>query len=516
VRLTRKQLILLCLACAFALGGSAYGYYWWAVDRFFQSTDDAYVGGDVTPISPHIVGFVADVAVKDNELVHAGQLLVGLDDRDVRAAADHADAVLEQRTATLGSLRAKYELQQSAIRQASADLDAKAAQADFAKVDAERYHTLALSNYGSRQDAERTSALDAQARASVASAQAALAAAKQQLTVLNADISEAAAAVAQARADLETARLNLGYAEIRAPIDGYVGNRAARVGAYVSQGTYLLTIVPAHGLWVDANFKEDQLARMKAGQPASVVADTLPGHVFHGHLLSLAPATGAVFSVIPPENATGNFTKIVQRVAVRIALDDNDPDSAMIRPGLSIIATIDTRAPPRSRAMNESASDNWIRGIVPFVVMCFGGFMALLDIQIVASSLQNIGGGLSAAQDEISWVQTAYLIAEIIVIPLSGWLTRVFSTRWLFTASAAGFTATSILCGLAWDIHSMILFRALQGALGASMIPIVFTTSLHYFQAPRRVYSAAVVGTIASVAPTLGPIIGGWITDTLN
>ena len=114
--------------------------------------------------------------------------------------------------------------------------------------------------------------------------------------------------------------------------------------------------------------------------------------------------------------------------------------------------------------------------------MCFGGFMALLDIQIVASSLQNIGGGLSAAQDEISWVQTAYLIAEIIVIPLSGWLTRVFSTRWLFTASAAGFTATSMLCGIAWNIHSMILFRALQGALGASMIPIVFTSSLHYFQ----------------------------------
>ncbi|HKD70243.1 MAG TPA: DHA2 family efflux MFS transporter permease subunit, partial [Candidatus Binataceae bacterium] len=154
--------------------------------------------------------------------------------------------------------------------------------------------------------------------------------------------------------------------------------------------------------------------------------------------------------------------------------------------------------------------------IVPFIVMCFGGFMALLDIQIVASSLQNIGGGLSAAQDEISWVQTAYLIAEIIVIPLSGWLTQVFSTRWLFTASAAGFTATSMLCGIAWDIHSMILFRALQGALGASMIPIVFTSSLYYFQGPRRVYSAAVVGSIASVAPTLGPIIGGWITDAWN
>ena len=154
--------------------------------------------------------------------------------------------------------------------------------------------------------------------------------------------------------------------------------------------------------------------------------------------------------------------------------------------------------------------------VLPFVVMCVGMFIALLDIQIVASSLQDIGGGLSAAQDEISWVQTAYLIAEIIMIPLSGWLTRVFSTRWLFTFSCAGFTLTSMLCGIAWDIDSMIVFRALQGLLGASMIPTVFTSSFYFFQGPRRVYSAAAVGTIASMAPTLGPVIGGWITDTLN
>jgi MFS transporter, DHA2 family, multidrug resistance protein len=157
-----------------------------------------------------------------------------------------------------------------------------------------------------------------------------------------------------------------------------------------------------------------------------------------------------------------------------------------------------------------------LRNLLPFVVMCCGMFMALLDIQIFASSLQDIGGGLSAAQDQISWVQTAYLIAEIVMIPLSGWLTRVFSTRWLFTISAAGFTLTSLLCGLAWNIQSMILFRALQGLMGASMIPTVFTSSFHFFQGPRRVYSAAVIGTIASVAPTLGPVIGGWITDTLG
>jgi MFS transporter, DHA2 family, multidrug resistance protein len=161
-------------------------------------------------------------------------------------------------------------------------------------------------------------------------------------------------------------------------------------------------------------------------------------------------------------------------------------------------------------------SRGWLKSLLPFVVMCVGMFIALLDIQIVASSLQDIGGGLSAGRDEISWVQTAYLIAEIIVIPLSGWLTRVFSTRWLFTISAAGFTVISMLCGLAWNIESMILFRALQGLLGASMIPTVFTSSFHYFEGQRRVYSAAVIGTIASVAPTLGPVIGGWITDTLN
>ena len=158
----------------------------------------------------------------------------------------------------------------------------------------------------------------------------------------------------------------------------------------------------------------------------------------------------------------------------------------------------------------------WLRSLVPFMVMCVGMFVALLDIQIVAASLQDIGGGLSAAQDEISWVQTSYLIAEIVVIPLSGWLTRVFSTRWLFAASAAGFTLASMLCGIAWNIESMIAFRALQGLLGASMIPTVFTSIFHYFDDRRRVYAAAVVGTIASIAPTLGPVIGGWITDTLN
>ena len=342
---TRAPLIVGALVIA---GAAAwYAEYWWTTGRFIESTDDAYVGGNSTPISPHIAGFVAEITVSDNQLVRAGQLLIRLDDRDVRAAADHADAILLQRTGALAGLRARYTLQQSTIEQAVADLDARRARAEFAHQDAERYRVLATTSSGTQQNAQRTLSLDQEAAATVSAAQAGIAAAKQQLEVLQAQIAEAEAAVAQARADLQTARLNLGYAEIVSPIDGYVGNRAAEVGAYVSQGAYLLTIVPAHGLWVDANFKEDQLAQMQPGQPATIVADTLPGHVFHGHVLSLAPATGAVFSVIPPENATGNFTKIVQRVPVRIALDDEDSRLGRIRPGLSTVATVDIRSHSR-------------------------------------------------------------------------------------------------------------------------------------------------------------------------
>jgi DHA2 family multidrug resistance protein len=154
--------------------------------------------------------------------------------------------------------------------------------------------------------------------------------------------------------------------------------------------------------------------------------------------------------------------------------------------------------------------------VVAFASMSVGFFIALLDIQIVSASLQDIGGGLSAGADETAWVQTSYLIAEIVVIPLSGWLSRVMSTRWLFCASAAGFTLTSLLCGWAWDIESMIVFRALQGFLGGSMIPTVFTTAFFYFSGQQRVIAAAVIGGISSLAPTLGPTIGGWITDNYS
>jgi membrane fusion protein (multidrug efflux system) len=338
-----KSMALTGLVLLIALGAGWYATNWWRTWRFLEVTDDSYAGGNVTAVSPHVAGFVGQLMVRDNQRVAAGQLLVRLDPRDFKAALAHAQAVADEKEAALAGLRAKYVVQQQTVSQMEADLAAKQAQARFAGEDAVRYRDLAMTSFGSRQNAQRSLASDAAAQSTAKAAEASLAASRQQLTVLAQDIAAARAQVEEAKADLETARLNLGYTEIRSPIDGFVGNRAAQVGAYVASGAYLLSIIPAQGLWVDANFKEDQLAHMHPGQPATVVADILPGKIFHGHVQSLAPGTGAIFSVIPPENATGNFTKIVQRVPVRIALDD--AKFGELRPGLSVTVSVDTRAP---------------------------------------------------------------------------------------------------------------------------------------------------------------------------
>jgi membrane fusion protein, multidrug efflux system len=349
-RLRFNRRLALALIGLIAAGGAAwYGWDWWQIGRFIETTDDAYVGGNVTTLSPHVAGFVSRILVDDNEFVHAGQLLIELDDRDYQANVAHAKAEVQHQTASLDNLHAKYALQQSMIQQAEADLLAKQAEAGFAHQDAVRYHALAVSTYGSLQTDQKAFAADQKAGAAVRSGQAGLAAARQQLAVLVTETTETQASLAQAQADLTTAELDLGYTKIRSPIEGYVGDRAAQIGAYTTVGTALLSIVPAHGLWVDANFKEDQLARMRAGEPANFVADVVPGRKFTGRVLSLAPATGAIFSVIPPENATGNFTKIVQRVPVRIAVDDGEGTLGLLRPGLSTTVSIDTRSPAEDR-----------------------------------------------------------------------------------------------------------------------------------------------------------------------
>ncbi len=324
--------------------GIVYARHWWEAGRFIESTDDAYVGGDVTPIAPHVAGFVAAVEVTDNQFVHAGQVLLRLDDRDYEAALAGAKAQVAQREAMLDDLNAQVGVQQAAIAQAEANLRAADARANFATADARRYGALARTAAGSVQQAQRSDAANAEAISAAAQARASLAASVRQLKVLSAQIEAARAALTASHATLRASELNVGYTVIRSPIDGYVGDRGAQLGSYVSVGSTLLSVVPAHGLWVNANFKEDQLARMRAGETAHVRVDALPGRVFEGRVTSLSPATGAVFSVIPPENATGNFTKIVQRVPVRILLNDTAATPGLLRPGLSAVVDVDTRS----------------------------------------------------------------------------------------------------------------------------------------------------------------------------
>lgn len=340
-RKRRRPLLMLAGLVVIGVAGW-YGVQWWQAGRFLVSTDDAYVGGNVTPLAPRVAGHIDQILVEDNQHVEAGQLVIRIDDRSFKAALEHAQASVQQQQSALDNLHAQISLQNSVIEQAEADLEAKSAAAVFTAQDAKRYEVLASTRAGSQQDAERSFAADGQAKASVAASRAGLAAAKQQLDVLNTQISEATAAVAAAKADVDTAQLDLGFTEIRSPIDGIIGNRLAQVGTYVSPGSYLLTIVPASGLWVDANFKEDQLRHMADGQPATVYTDIAPDEPLKGHVTSLGPATGAIFSVIPPQNATGNFTKIVQRVPVRITIDQDQAQKVALRPGLSTAVTVDT------------------------------------------------------------------------------------------------------------------------------------------------------------------------------
>jgi membrane fusion protein (multidrug efflux system) len=342
-RFSARRALSLGAALIVATGVAWYGHQWWTVGRFFESTDDAYVGGDITVLAPKVSGFIATVAVTDNQMVHAGDLLVRLDDRDYRAALAKADAGVASQRAKLASNLADRHLQAAVIAQSQAALDATAAQTSVTRFDVERYRSLAHDQFGSVQRFQQADADWKKATAADAQAHAALEAAQRQLDVIDAARVETEAALAAAVADQETARLNLGYTELRAPVDGAIGNRSAQVGAYVTPGAQLLSLVPAQGLWVDANFKENQLARLKPGMPVSVVADVLPGEVFRGHVASLAPATGAVFSVLPAENATGNFTKIVQRVPVRVLLDGEASRLGRLRPGLSVTASVDER-----------------------------------------------------------------------------------------------------------------------------------------------------------------------------
>jgi membrane fusion protein, multidrug efflux system len=341
---SRLRRLLLAGAAVAVLGGATwYGWDYWTVGRFLVSTDDAYVKADNTTIAPKVSGYLSDVLVGDNEHVHAGQVLARIDDRDFKVALDQAKADVAAAEAAITSKRAQLDVQHSVIEAARATLAVDAATQTFAAQENKRYTDLAGTGFGSVQNAQQAQSRHAGAEAAVARDTANLASALHQVDLLKAEIAQSEAASARAAALQHQAELNLGYTTITAPIDGVVGNRTLRTGQFVQAGTQLMSLVPATGTYVIANFKETQLTDVRKGQTVEIAVDMFPGEVVRGHVDSLAPASGQEFALLPPDNATGNFTKVVQRIPVKIALDATPVE---LRPGMSVIPTIATLSQP--------------------------------------------------------------------------------------------------------------------------------------------------------------------------
>ncbi len=305
-----------------------------------ESTNDAYVEADFTLVAPRVAGQIAEVLVDDNQSVKAGQLLVRIDDRDFRSALMSAQADVTAANAAVANYDAEIARQPSLVDQSRATLKADDASIQFARANAARYQNLSDAGAGTAQEQQHASSALAGQLAQQAHDQAALASTEQNLAVLRTQRDKAAGALARAEAALEQARLNLSYTEIHAPADGKVGRRSARVGAFVTPGAPVLAIVPLSDAYVVANFQENQITHMRPGESVRIKVDSFPGVVIHGHVDSLAPATGVSFAPIAPDNATGNFTKVVQRVPVKIAIDRGQEAVSALSVGLSVEAEV--------------------------------------------------------------------------------------------------------------------------------------------------------------------------------
>ena len=440
--------------------------------------------------------------------------------------------------------RPSSSVQQATIDAAKATIDVDQATATFAAQENKRYSDLAATGYGSVQNAQQAQSRIAGAQAAIQRDTANLASALKQVDLLKAEIVQAGAALARAEAVQSQAQLNLDYTSIIAPIDGVVGNRTLRTGQFVQAGTQLMSVVPVAGAYVVANFKETQLTDVRKGQAVDIAVDMFPGQLVHGHVDSIAPASGQEFALLPPDNATGNFTKVVQRIPVKIALNRDTISTIELRPGMSVIPTIETKVAgardaiaasrisntfPEDRAMsdlalsastpltsggatpdpNRASTATWIAVLAAMI----GSFMAILNIQITNASLLNIEGGIGTGVDNGSWISTSYLIGEIIVIPLTDYLSRVFSFRRYMLASSALFAVFSVACAFTHDLPSMIAMRGLQGFAGGVLIPMAFTLVLTKLPKPQQPIGLAVFALSVTFAPAIGPTIGGYLTE---
>jgi len=320
-----------------------WAFHWFTKGRYMEGTNNAYLRADQVLIAPKVAGYVTDVMVSDNQQVEANQPLLRIDLRQYRAATNQALATIEARQADITRAEAEVRQQQATVEQAQAQLVSALANESFARREVARYQPLAASG---ADTGERLSQLRnnlAQAQAQVKADRAALDAAQRQITTQQAQITQARAQLTAAKESAREARIDLDDTVVRSSIAGRVGDKTVRVGQFVQPGTRLMTIVPTSGIYLVANFKETQITQMRIGQPATIHVDAFPDLELHGRVESFAPGTGAQFALLPPENATGNFTKIVQRVPVRISVQADKRAEKLLLPGLSVEVTVDTR-----------------------------------------------------------------------------------------------------------------------------------------------------------------------------
>ena len=346
LRPSRQAIKRAALALAAALGVAAatdFGHYYLTTGRYLETTADAYVKADSTIIAPKVSGYIAQVLVNDNQPVTAGQLLAKIDDRDFRAALSQAQADVAAAEAAVRNLDAQIALQQPIIEQGTADIAAAEANQKFAREEQARYDGLMKTGSGTVQRAQQTDAALRASNAQLQHAKAGLLAAERKVDVLTTQRAQAVAQRDRASAAEQQAALNLSYTAVNAPVDGTVGARSLRVGQFVQAGTQLMAVVPLDAVYVVANFKETQLTHVRSGQPVELTIDGFHGTRLRGHVDSLSPASGLEFALLPPDNATGNFTKIVQRVPVKIVLDDHKL-AGLLRPGMSAEPTVNTKS----------------------------------------------------------------------------------------------------------------------------------------------------------------------------
>ncbi len=360
--IARRLAISLGLLVA-AIGVLVFAYHYWTVGRFLQETDDAYVKADYSTIAPKVSGYIAEVAVTDNEHVVAGQLLARIHDRDYGAALDHAAADAAAAAANVSNLDAQRQQQTSVVLERQASVTASIAALKLARDDDARYRALILKGAVDKRGAEQAATVLDQSRANLKRDEAALVTAQKQIVVLTTARVRAEAQRRASAAALEQARLNVSYTRILAPLDGTVGARSVRIGQYVQAGTQLMAVVPLHAVYVVANYKETQLTHMQQGQSVTIRADAFPDREFRGRVDSISPASGLEFSLLPPDNATGNFTKVVQRIPVRIVFDADVPPG-VLRSGMSVEPTVDTRASRPGKQMLTQVAQ-YDRGSTP-------------------------------------------------------------------------------------------------------------------------------------------------------